>query len=279
MPDGLDLLLHLLDLERIDRDLFRGPNPSDGRDRVYGGQVAAQALRAAAATVEADHRVNSLHSYFLRPGRPVTPIIYAVDRIRDGRSFTTRRVVAIQEGEAIFNLEASFHTDEPGGDFQQDVALGWVPDPETLPRSEQPGPHRQSIDFREIDEPEPPSTRVEWFRAGGALPEDPVLHTCVIVYASDSGPAGAARRPVRGEGDEWERFMTASLDHTMWFHRAVRADAWLLYDLQAVACSNARGLARGTIWTREGLLAVSVCQEALIRPRRQDVSGGDPGVS
>ncbi|HEX2851064.1 MAG TPA: acyl-CoA thioesterase II [Acidimicrobiales bacterium] len=266
MREGLDRLLFLLDLERIDRDLFRGANPTEGHGRVFGGQVASQALRAAAYTVEADHRVNSLHAYFLRPGRPAMPIVYSVDRIRDGKSFTTRRVVAIQDGEAIFNLDASFHKAEAGGEFQQQCGLDWVPPPDEVRRDDHWGPHRQAIDFREVEPPRPPSTRIQWVKADGTLPDDPVVHACVLAYASDSGPVGAARRPLRDGEDEWERFMSASLDHTMWFHRPVRADEWLLYDLQAVACSNARGLARGTFWTREGLLAISVCQEALIRP-------------
>lgn len=282
--EGLDRLLFLLDLERLDRDLFRGANPTEGRGRVFGGQVASQALRAAAYTVAADHHVNSLHAYFLRPGRPAVPVIYDVDRIRDGTSFTTRRVVAIQDGEAIFNLDASFHKREDGGEFQQGSRLGWVPEPDDVPRDLHHGPHREAIDFREVEPPRAPSTRIQWVKADGDLPDDPVVHACVLVYASDSGPVGAARRPIRGEGGErrgggpsgpaagqergngWDRFMSASLDHTMWFHRPVRADEWLLYDLEAVACSNARGLARGTFWTREGLLAISVCQEALIRP-------------
>ena len=268
MSEGLDRLLALLHLEHIDRNLYRGSNPSmfpGGGGRVFGGQVASQALMAASKTVEVDHRVNSLHAYFLRPGRPGLPIIYSIDRIRDGSSFTTRRVVALQDGEAIFNLDASFHKEEPGGEFELPAPLPGVPGPESFPRSEH-GMHRRPIDTRELPSgPRPTSTRAMWVRADGSLPEDPALHACVLTYMSDSGPVGAARRPLAGTLNG-ERWMSASLDHTMWFHRPVRADEWLLYDLEAVACSNARGLARGTMWTVDGHLGVSVTQEALLRP-------------
>lgn len=274
MSEGLDRLLALLHLEHIDRNLYRGSNPAmfaNGGGRVFGGQVASQALMAATKTVEVAHRVNSLHAYFLRPGRPGLPIIYSIDRIRDGSSFTTRRVVALQDGEAIFNLDASFHKEEPGGEFELPAPLSHLPDPDDLPRSEH-GMHRRPIDSRDLPvKPTPTSTRAMWVRADGQLPDDPSLHACVLTYMSDSGPVGAARRPLLhpDEGEQWgpgNRWMSASLDHTMWFHRPVRADEWLLYDLEAVACSNARGLARGTMWTRDGHLGVSITQEALLRP-------------
>ena len=266
MSDGLDRLLALLDLETIDRNLYRGANPPAGGGRVFGGQVASQALMAASNTVDVEHRVNSLHAYFLRPGRPGMPIIYSIDRIRDGKSFTTRRVVALQDGEAIFNLDASFHKEEPGGEFELAAPLEGVPAPEDLPLHDHGAGmhHRRPIETRELESgPTPTSTRAMWVRADGALPDDFALHACVLTYMSDSGPVGAARRPLLGQFDRW---MSASLDHTMWFHRPVRADEWLLYDLEAVACSNARGLARGTMWTRDGHLGVSITQEALIRP-------------
>lgn len=276
MSEGLDRLLALLDLEAIDRDLYRGANPSTGGGgRVFGGQVASQALMAASNTVDVEHRVNSLHAYFLRPGKPGKPIIYAIDRIRDGSSFTTRRVVARQDGEAIFNLDASFHKEEPGREFELPAPLAGVPDPDDLPRPEWGpdfGAHRRPVDTRELSEgPTPTSTRAMWIRADGALSDDFALHACVLTYMSDSGPVGAARRPLirQGETDQWgpnSRWMSASLDHTMWFHRPVRADEWLLYDLEAVACSNARGLARGTMYTRDGHLGVTVTQESLLRP-------------
>lgn len=274
MSEAVDHLLFLLDLERIDRDIFRGANPDTGgarQGRVFGGQVASQALMAATRTVEAEHRVNSLHAYFLRPGRPGVPITYAIDRIRDGSSFTTRRVVAIQEGEAIFNLDASFHREEPGLEFELPAPLDHVPPPEDVARSRQGGAgHRRAIDAREFTEPRPrpTSTRSMWMRTDGPLPDDPVVHACVLVFMSDSGPVGAARRPLlpnAAEGPD-HRMMSASLDHTMWFHRPVRADQWLLYDLEAVAASNARGLARGTIYTGDGHTVATVTQEVLLRP-------------
>ena len=272
MTDRLERLLALLDLEKIDRDLYRGTNPPAGGGRVFGGQVASQALMAASNTVDVDHRVNSLHAYFLRPGRPGMPIIYTVDRIRDGSSFTTRRVVAVQDGEAIFNLDASFHKDEPGGEYQLPSPLAAVPDPETLERESHrwARAHRRPTDVRDVEPPSPLATRAHWMKADGVLPDDPVVHACVITYLSDSGPVGAARRPIReSDGDGgWDRMMTASLDHCLWFHRPARADEWLFYELEAVACTNARGLARGEIWARDGRLVATVAQEALLRPRR-----------
>jgi acyl-CoA thioesterase-2 len=272
MGDGLQRLLDLLELEPIDRDIYRGSNPGEGGGRVFGGQVASQALRAAAATVDPAHQVNSLHAYFLRPGRFGMPIVYTVDRIRDGSSFTTRRVVAVQQGEAIFNLDASFHKDEPGGEYQLPSPVGLVPPPESVERSAhgrhggagQGRAHHRPMDMREVPPASPHATRAHWIRADGTLPDDPVIHACALTYFSDSGPVGAVRRPLgRGWG---ERFMTASLDHCLWFHRPVRADEWLFYELEAVAARGARGLSRGEIWTLEGQLAVTVSQETLVRP-------------
>ena len=267
MSDGLQRLIDLLDLEAIDRDIYRGSNPGEGNGRVFGGQVASQALRAAAATVEAEHHVNSLHAYFLRPGRFGMPIIYTVDRIRDGSSFTTRRVVALQQGEAILNLDASFHKNEVGGEYQLPSPVADAPPPESIERNAHGwiGQHRRPIDMRDVNPTVSPlATRAHWVRADGTLPDDPVLHACVLTYFSDSGPVGAARRPLGGRWDN--RMMTASLDHCLWFHRAVRADEWLFYELEAVACGGARGLARGEMWTQDGRLAVTVSQESLLRP-------------
>lgn len=267
MTDGLDRLLHVLDLEAIDRDIYRGANPGVGGGRVFGGQVASQALRAAANTVDADHHVNSLHAYFLRPGRFGMPIVYTVDRIRDGSSFTTRRVVAQQQGEAIFNLDASFHKQEPGGEYQLPSPVGGAPPPESLPREQHHGAHRRATDVRDVwPPPSPLATRAHWMKADGRLPDDPVVHACVITYMSDSGPVGAAWRPIRRQGQDRSSMMTASLDHCVWFHRSVRADEWLFYELEAVACTNARGLARGEIWTAGGALVATVAQESLLRP-------------
>ena len=258
-------------MEAIEQNLFRGTNP--GRDddgRVFGGQVCSQALRAAQLTVGGDHRIHSLHAYFLRPGRPGIPILYQVTRIRDGRSFTTRDVVAIQNGEAIFDLSASFQTPEAGPEYQLPRATN-VPDPDSLPRSKWGRRHGGPIDIREFEPPplspedSQTSTRRMWLRTLGDLPDDATIHACVLAYASDMGPVGASRRPYRLMGEMGE-VMTASLDHAMWFHRPIRADQWLMYDLEAVSTSGARGLARGTIHTADGSLGVSIAQEALLRP-------------
>jgi acyl-CoA thioesterase II len=280
VQEPLDALVKLLDLEPIEVNLFRGLSPDDNRQRVFGGQVAGQALVAAARTVQPDRHVHSLHAYFLRPGDPSIPILYEVDRIRDGRSFTTRRVVAIQHGEAIFNLAASFHVDEDGLDHSFPMPNG-TPPAESLPDFrtrmapwkdrlgdwyERPRP----IDTRWVDwAPEdrqralPPHQRV-WLRADGRLPDDPVLHTCVLTYASDMTLLDTTLLP---HSSIWQdpRMMMASLDHAMWFHRPFRADEWLLYVQDTPSASGARGLARGLIYTAEGALAVSVVQEGLIR--------------
>lgn len=263
----------MLDLEPIDRDIFRGPDPGDGDGRLFGGQVASQALRAAAATIDVDHLVNSLHSYFLRPGRFGIPVVFTVDRIRDGRSFSTRRVVAMQQGEAILNLDASFHAHEEGGTYQGDSPLGSVPDPDDLTRDpDRRGPHQRPIESRSLRPSDAGAgTRARWARTAEPLPDDPILHACAITYLSDSGPVGASRLALGVDDDRAEdrrRYMTASLDHCLWFHRPVRADEWLYYRLDAQAAGASRGLARGEMWTRDGHLAVSVAQEALLRPRR-----------
>lgn len=278
-PDApLAHLLHLLDLEPIELNLFRGANPGEGPGRVFGGQVASQALRAAQHTVEVEHAIHSLHSYFMRPGEPGVPILYQVERLRDGRSFTTRRVTAIQHGEAIFILEGSFHKAEPGPEYALPPPAD-VPDPESLPEEQRHHwAHHRPIDSRPVQPPPVDrsrgevSTRRMWIRTKGILPDDPGLHACVLAYASDMGPVGAARRP-HEDAFGGGAFMSASLDHIMWFHRPVRADDWLLYDLAAVATAGARGLARGAMFTRDGVLTVSIAQEALIRPRRDTASG------
>jgi len=260
---ALDRLVDLLDLEPIEVNLFRGVSPRDSRPRVFGGQVAGQALVAAGRTVEAGPRVHSLHAYFLRPGDPAVPIVYEVDRIRDGRSFTTRRVVAIQHGEAIFNLAASFHGDEPG--FEHSAPMPDVPPPESLPTpAAPPGADDRPIDVR----PVAGGSRA-WIRADGDLPaDDPLLHACVVAYASDLTLLDTTlSRHGLSIGDH-PGVMLASLDHAMWFHRPFRADDWLLYDQESPAAAGARGLARGSIFTRSGGLVVSVVQEGLVRPLR-----------
>ncbi len=284
MGTALDDLISLLDLEQLEVNLFRGLSPDEDRQRVFGGQVAGQALIAAGRTLDASRPVHSLHAYFLRPGDPNVPIVYEVDRIRDGRSFTTRRVVAIQHGHAIFNLASSFQVVEDGPDHQD--AMPAVAEPETLPTfRERLAAHadRFSDDFalwlereRPIDsrptedppwldpKPRAPEQNV-WIRADGSLPDDPLLHACVVCYASDLTLLDTAMLPhaiTYGEG----RYMIASLDHAMWFHRPFRADDWLLYHQTSPSASGARGLAEGRIFCRDGALAVTVIQEGLMRP-------------
>ena len=283
---AVDALCDLLDLESIEVNIFRGNSPDEDRQRVFGGQVAGQALVAAARTVDDDRPVHSLHAYFLRPGDVRVPILYEVDRIRDGRSFTTRRVVAIQHGKAIFNLQASFHVHEDGLEHEVPLADAmWdgqlPPEPETLPdwRTRlQPFAERfgawldrpRPIDTRNVDwsweqrrDPLPPHQRV-WLRADGRLPDDPILHTCVLTYASDMTLLDTTLNPHRGKVDD-EHLMMASLDHAMWFHRPFRADEWLLYVQDTTSSSSGRGLARGLIYTPDGSLIASVTQEGLIR--------------
>jgi acyl-CoA thioesterase-2 len=281
MPqETVDDLVELLDLEPIEMNIFRGVSPDERVQRVFGGQVAGQALVAASRTVDPDDgHIHSLHAYFLRPGDPTIPILYDVDRIRDGRSFTTRRVVAIQHGKAIFNLSASFHRPEPGLDFQ--LPMPEVPSPETLPTmKERWAPWKEKlgewyerprpIDTRQVDwhpptekVPLPPFQHV-WLRADGRLPDDPILHACVLTYASDMTLLDTTLLPHRGRVDD-TKLMMASLDHAMWFHRPFRADEWLLYSQDTPSSSDARGLARGLIYTESGDLVVSVMQEGLIR--------------
>ena len=280
VSDALDLLVHLLDLEPIEVNIFRGVQPGDERQRVFGGQVAAQALMAAGRTVE-HGRVHSLHSYFLRPGDPSIPILYEVDRIRDGRSFTTRRVVAIQHGRPIFNLSTSFHDDEAG--FEHQFPMPEAPDPETLPTiTERLGPWREElgewldrprpIDQRHIGElpwlhhePRAPYQRL-WIRADGKLPDDPLLHACVVTYASVLSRFDTILNPHEVRWTDPE-FLGASLDHCMWFHRHFRADEWLLFDSDSPVAAGARGIARGFLFDRSGRLVVSMVQEGLARLR------------
>jgi acyl-CoA thioesterase-2 len=279
--EAVDDLIALLDLEPIEVNIFRGLSPDVKVQRVFGGQVAGQALVAAARTVDAAFAVHSLHAYFLRPGDPTVPILFEVDRIRDGRSFTTRRVVAIQHGRAIFNLSASFHLAESGFEHQLPMPKG-VPGPDELPDFharwapfaeslgewyERPRPiDTRHVDWNPSDRSEslPPHQQV-WIRADGRLPDDPVLHTCVLTYASDMTLLDTARLP-HGRSFEDDNVMMASLDHAMWFHRPFRADEWLLYDQDTPSASGARGLARGLIYTASGDLVTSVVQEGLIRP-------------
>ena len=281
MQEALDDLVALLDLEVIEVNIFRGQSPMENRQRIYGGQVAGQALVAASRTIdEKDRHVHSLHAYFLRSGAPGVPVLYEVDRIRDGKSFSTRRVVAIQNGKPIFNLHASFQKPEVGLEYQLAMVEG-TPAPETLPdfrtRMEpykdqlgdwyyRPRPIDQRyVDgdpFRRAGNPIP-GQRV-WFRADGTLPDDPVLHACIVTYASDSSLLDTALLP---HGRAWidGSVQMASLDHAMWFHRGFRADDWLLYQQKSISTSGSRGLAEGHIFTQDGTLAVTVVQEGLTR--------------
>jgi acyl-CoA thioesterase-2 len=278
MSEALDLLVDLLDLERIEVNTFRGRHPEEERQRTFGGQVAAQALMSAGRTVESGS-VHSLHSYFLRPGDPRIPILYEVDRIRDGKSFTTRRVVAIQHGKAIYNMQASFHTEEVSLEHQ--FPMPEVPGPETIERLadriqdeglelDQWFARQHPIDQRFVGElPWSPKRSKEprqqiWIKADGALPDDPLLHACVITYASDMSLFDAILAP---HAIRWDNgtFMGASLDHCMWFHRPPHADEWLLYDTDSPIAHGGRGLARGFLFNEVGQLMVSMVQEGLTR--------------
>jgi acyl-CoA thioesterase-2 len=297
----LDVLIRLLDIEPLEETLFRGVSPETAVQRVFGGQVAGQALVAAGRTVDTSRRVHSLHAYFLHAGDPSIPIVYSVDVTRDTRTMSTRRVSAMQHGRAIFVLTASFMQPEEGPAHQD--AMPAAPDPESLPTFEQRWapmaekfPHRRRqprpIDLRYVDDPWPvrvmkgatqpeePSSQV-WFRAAGALPDDPLLHVCVTAYASDMTLLDSvlvAQRLAWAEPDpaadtgSGEAVTGASLDHAMWFHAPFRADEWLLYVQEAPVTSDARGLARGLVFRADGRLAVSVVQEGLIR-----VSAGRQG--
>jgi acyl-CoA thioesterase-2 len=266
--EAYERVVGLFGLEQVDDDTYRAPTTSIGPGRfagarLFGGQIASQALRAAANSVEVDHAVNSLHAYFLRPGRYGVPVDYVVDRIRDGSSFTTRRVVALQEGTAILNLDASFHREEPGAEHQPPSPVGLVDPPELgEPPENPPWMRGRPIETRWVESPEG-APRTVWVRVPTRLPDDPTMHSCLITFLSDMGPAGVVGGSIDAPR---ERRMMASLDHCMWFHHPARADEWLLYQLEAVATARARGVARGSIWTRDGRLVVSLVQEVLARP-------------
>ncbi|MEU2231992.1 acyl-CoA thioesterase II [Streptomyces vietnamensis] len=284
---ALDDLLDLLDLERIEQDIFRGESRSSIVPRVFGGQVAAQALVAAGRTVPGDRLAHSLHAYFLRPGDPGVPIVYTVDRIRDGRSFTTRRVVAVQHGQPIFHLSASFQTYEEGLDHQ--VEMPAAPDPESLPTPAEMLPRhlprevadrlieaRAAVDLRyaetppwgTVGQPREPRSQV-WFRTNGKLADDPLLHVVLATYVSDMTLLDSVLLAHGRGGWAVGDVVGASLDHAMWFHRPFRADEWLLYDQESPTASGGRGLGQARIFTQDGRLAISVIQEGVVRvPRR-----------
>jgi acyl-CoA thioesterase-2 len=283
--DAVDGLVALLDLEEIERDIFRGVSTRSRWQRVFGGQEAGQALVAAGRTVPEERKVHSLHSYFVRPGDPAIPIVYEVDRVRDGRSFSTRRVIAVQRGETIFSLSASFQLDQDGIDHQ--TPMPDVPDPDTLPPlinrygnspdgvefyQAMPKP----IDLRYVDDPpwqqhakgpREGLSRV-WMRADGKLPDDPLLHVCVLTYASDMTLLDSVL--VRhGLAPGLDEISMASLDHAMWFERPFRADEWLLYSTRSPSASGGRGLATGRFYRQDGAQVCSVVQEGMIRIRRR----------
>ncbi|MEN3538483.1 acyl-CoA thioesterase II [Microbispora sp. ZYX-F-249] len=286
MNSALKELLDLLDLEQIELDIFRGRSPEERIQRVFGGQVAAQALVAAGRTVPSDRMVHSLHAYFIRPGDPAVPIVYNVERVRDGRSFTTRRITAIQHGKAIFSMSASFHIEEPGVSHQA-ARMPEVPAPETLPTfqermldivGDEPGwrellARPRPVDARYVNAltweaaHDPALVTAEnnvWFRYDADLPDDPLLHVVLAAYASDFTLVDTV---LLAHGLAWgsSAVSGASLDHAMWFHRPFRADDWLLYAQESPWSGAARGLARGQMFTAAGDLAVSVVQECLVR--------------
>jgi acyl-CoA thioesterase-2 len=290
MSKALEALLDLLDLERIEQDIFRGQSRFAVVPRVFGGQVAAQALVAAGRTVPDDRFAHSLHAYFLRAGDAGAPIVYTVDRIRDGRSFTTRRVVAVQHGQPIFHLSASFQTYEEGMEHQADMPP--APDPETLPTAAELLPRyvdlyreqgvverlleaREAVDLRYVDAPPFASVGEEreprsqvWFRTNGKLVDDPLLHVCLATYVSDMTLLDSVLLAHGRGGWVTGDVVGASLDHAMWFHRPFRADEWLLYDQESPSASGGRGLGQARIYTQDGRLAVTVIQEGVVRVPR-----------
>lgn len=284
MGEATRRLVDLLDLEQLDTDLFRGQQPETIRQRVYGGQVAAQALIAASRTVDEGFHVHSLHSYFLLPGDYEVPIIYDVERIRDGRSFATRRVLARQHGRPIYYQSLNFQRDEQGLEHQ-DVMPEVKPPEDGLDmmalmaeRGTDDGLSKEwaALDVRWLgssahggveDDPMHPARTRAWIRVDGRLGDDPMEHLATFTYASDVSLLGATLAAHPGHGPD--KVQMASLDHTIWFHRPFRADEWWLYDQWSPSASGGRGLAMGRIFTQDGLLVATVAQEGLIRPRQQ----------
>lgn len=287
MSTVLDNLIRQLSLERIEENLFRGQSQDLGWGTVFGGQVLGQALSAAVQTVPAERSVHSFHAYFLRPGDVNKPIVYDVDRIRDGGSFTTRRIVAIQSGHPIFNMAASFQTEEPG--FEHQDVMPQVPPPESLPTEQERllralpslpkmlqgwATAERPFELRAVDSvdepfspaPRPPH-RMVWLRTAGKVPDDAGLHRYLLAYASDHGFIATALQP---HGVTWltPGMQVASLDHVMWFHQPFRVDEWLLHVMDSPSASGARGLVRGRVFTQDGRLVASTAQEGLMRQRK-----------
>ncbi|MEX2471791.1 MAG: acyl-CoA thioesterase II [Gemmatimonadota bacterium] len=286
MPTTVKKLIELLDLEVIEHNIYRGTNRDIGTGRIFGGQVLAQALVAARRTVEGDRPCHSMHGYFILEGDLSAPVVYFVDRLRDGRSYCTRRVTAIQHGEAIFNMSCSFHRPETGLEHQ--MAMRDTVGPESL-RDEldvlrehaEQIPQRvrgvltqdRVLDIRPVEAEDPfqPERRAPrqryWMRTVNGLPDDPLLHQAILAYASDYGLLGAALRP-HGVTFRDPEVMVASLDHAIWFHRPFRFDDWLLYVVESPSSGAGRGFSRGTFFTRDGTLVASVAQEGVLRVRR-----------
>jgi acyl-CoA thioesterase-2 len=285
MSSAVQELLTVLDLEPLEVNLFRGRSPQASWQRVFGGQVVGQALVAACRTVEGERPPHSLHAYFLLPGDPKVPIIYEVDRIRDGKSFTTRRVIAIQHGQAIFSMAVSFH--QEAGSLSHQAKMPDVPKPDELPSESEfrarvlplmPEAVRRyyererPIELRPVESSRYLGTPIQdgrfhvWIRATGPLPDDPAIHQCVLAYASDMTLIDSALAP-HGRSVFDRNIMAASLDHALWFHRRARADDWLLYAQDSPNLESSRGFARGLIFARDGMLVASVAQEGLLRER------------
>lgn len=288
MSRAMENLLSILDLERLELDLFRGTSPDNGWQRVFGGQVIAQALVSAQRTIADDRHVHSLHSYFMRPGDPSVPIIYEVDSIRDGASFNTRRVVAIQHGKAIFSLSASFQRDEPGLDHQVDMPDVPMPEdllgegdlkdkylknaPENVRRyweRERPIEMRPVSLTHYISHEKLAPVQNVWVRANGNVPNDRRTQEAVLAYLSDMTLLDTSLF-AHGLSVFSNKIQAASLDHSMWFHRPYAMDDWMLYAQNSPNASGARGLNNGGIYTRDGVLIASVAQEGLIRQRTKD---------
>lgn len=266
MSQQLTALLEILDLERVEENLFRAYHPTDREHRLYGGQIMAQALMAAARTVDAERPVHSLHGYFLRPGDPKVAAVIKVERLRDGRSFSSRRILVVQKGEVIFNMDASFQVAEKGLHHQFSMPDIPPPEPDKIPDYLYDSAFiTWRFEFRRLqsESPQPPEQFV-WFKSHGAVPDDPVLQACLLVFESDNTLLGTARLPHRGKFKR-EQMQVASLDHAMWFHQPVDVSQWLLYAQDSPSTSAARGLTRGTIYNQAGLLVASSVQEGLIR--------------
>jgi acyl-CoA thioesterase-2 len=283
MPATAADLVALLKLEPIEQNIYRGDNRNIGTGRIFGGQVLAQALVASARTVEEERPLHSMHGYFILPGDLSVPVVYFVERLRDGGSFSTRRVTGIQNGNAIFSMSSSFHRHEEGDEHQTEMPD--VPDPESLrPELEQireradeiPEAYRailtqdRALDFRATDGSDPfdvtvrEPTRSYWVKAIGPVDDNPVHHQALLAYSSDYGLLDAALRP-HAISLRDPNMMVASLDHSIWFHRSVRMDDWMLYVAESPAAGGARGFTRGTFYTRSGQLVASVAQEGLVR--------------